>query len=107
MAAFACPVDVLGQAPLVALDDVVAAGTRRPLRRQGEAELAEHRGLAWNREPADLDAGDRELPRRRDEVDIVAAPRSTRALSMPAVDVSTPPWKEKGRQMTATFIVSP
>src|SRR3970040_2290145 len=75
MAAFARPVDVLRQAPLMALDEVVGSGTHRPLHCQGEAELTEHRGLPRNHQPAEADPGDRELPGRGDEVDIVAAAR--------------------------------
>src|SRR5712691_5151176 len=43
--------------------------------RQGEAELAEHRGLARHGQSAEASPRHRKLPGRRDEVDVVAAAR--------------------------------
>ena len=73
VATLARPIDVLRQASLVALYELVASRTHRPSCRQSEAELAERRGLARHGQTAEAGPGHRELPGRRDEVDVVAA----------------------------------
>ncbi len=73
--AFARAVDVLRQASFVALDEVVASRANRSSCRQGEAELAEHRGLARHGQSAEASPRHRKLPGRREEVDVVAAAR--------------------------------
>jgi hypothetical protein len=71
--AFTGAIDVLLQASLVALNRVVAPGTRGAPGREGEAELTERGGLARHGQPAETGARHRELLGRRDDVDLVAA----------------------------------
>src|SRR5262249_51361377 len=73
MRALARPVDVLTQAALVALHDVVSPAPHRSARGQREREQAKERGLSEDRKPPYADARDIALPRGAQQIDVVSA----------------------------------
>src|ERR1700675_1272465 len=73
MASLARPVDVLKQAALVALDDVVVPCPCRAFCRQREGQLPERGRLPQHGQPPDRDARRGELGRSGEEVEVVTA----------------------------------
>src|SRR3972149_679630 len=66
-------IDVLREAALVALDDVVAAMCHRTARRQSERQQAEDRGLLDDREPLHSHTGHLRLPSCAEQLDPMSA----------------------------------
>src|ERR1700730_15731011 len=72
MASLSRPIDVLKQAALVALDEVVISCPRRPPRSQRAGQLPEHGGLTQHGQPPARDACRGKLRRSGQEMEIVA-----------------------------------
>ncbi len=72
VAALARAVEILGERALVTLDEVVPVPCRRGPRRQRERDQAERGGMAQGRHAVHHHAGQRRLPSRADQLDVVA-----------------------------------
>ena len=75
MRALPCPVDVLVKPAFVALDDVVSRSRDRALHSEGEAQEADDGGLPQNGKPPHPDPRHIVLLARREQIDLVTAPR--------------------------------